>query len=1031
MFLSDISIKRPIMITMAMIGLLLFGIVGFMQLPLNLMPDTKVPVLTIQTIYPGASSDQIEKLITTKIEDEISSISLIDNITSYSLNSVSLVIIKFELDKDIDVANQEVKDKLDAIADKLPDNADSPVVSKLDLTATSVINLVLSGDVDSSELYKLANSTLKDKISRLEGVGSVDIYGGQEKEIRVNFENKTVFENAINLTQVASVLATANIDMPGGNFQNETEEYSVRMDGQIKSIEELGEIQVPTSTGMRELDQVASSIEKADRDVRERITFFDKSKGEREENSVLISVVKSSKGNPVTIAEAIYEILPEIQSQLPENINLTVAKDESVFIKGTVNDTMSNIILGIILTAAIILFFLHDFRSTLIVALAMPLSIIPTFIVMKSLGITINVMSLMGISVSVGVLVQNSVVVLENIFRQKSLGLNSKDAASKGTSEVTIAVVASTMTNICVFLPIGLMGGIAGLFLRDFALTVVIATIFSLLISFTLTPMLSSLLLPDESKKKNVISRGIESLFSSLEKGYTRLLTAILKSRLRSTILILGTVAIFGVSIIALTKIPFEFTPAMDSGQIKIEIELPLDASLGQTAMISEEIETIIVKDFPEIKSVLTNLGGISSTDTGTNLARMDIELIDKTERDSNKILTSRIGNSLTEISNASIRVLTVSGAASTGSAPINFYLQSDDPQALEKAALEVENLMNTIPGLTSINSSLKPGKPEIVLTPNKRTLSEMGITTQTLAMSMRSAIEGVVLTQMKTEGNEYDIRVSLDDIDTSSYEDISNIAVATKFGIYPLSYFAEVDFEDSISKLMRADKVPSVELSADILPGYVLGNMTSEIENRSAGILSDQVKLKWTGDVELMDETKRNMGIAFAVAILLTFMLLAAVLEKVGQPLLILSTVPLSMIGVVAFFKITGFSMNMVSMLAIIMLVGMVVNNAILILEYTNQLRKEGMNIHDALIKACPTKLQPILMANIATILGMLPMALGFGASGAEMRQPLGVVSIGGLLAATLLTLFVVPAIENAIESKKDKKNLKTEATK
>jgi hydrophobic/amphiphilic exporter-1 (mainly G- bacteria), HAE1 family len=1028
-FLSDISIKRPVMITMVMVALLLYGVIAYKDLPLNQMPDAKIPFLTIQTVYPGAGPEQIESLITKKIEDEISAVSRIKSIQSYSINSASIMILEFELDKDPDIASQEVKEKIDAILNDLPEQAQKPLVAKVDISATPVIKMILSGDIESTELFYLADTTIKDSLSRIEGVGSVDIEGGLEREVRIAFDNKTVYENAINLTQVAGILAYANMDMPGGNFQNETEDYAVSLKGEIKSELELEEIMIPTAAGMRKLDQLASIGPMAE-DARQRITFFDMEQGVREDNTVLISIVKSSDGNPVEIAEAVNKILPGLKKELPESVSLRITNDDSVFIRDTVNDTLGNIILGIIFTAAILLFFLHDFRSTLIVALTMPLAIIPTFMIMKPLGITINMMSLMGLSTSVGVLVMNSVVVLQNIFRHKEMGHSRKEAASKGTAEVTVAVVASTLTNVCVFLPIGTMDGITGIFLRDFALTVVIATLFSLIISFTLTPMLASLLLPETKKKKNKVSQIIEDFFKSLERAYTFLLEKIIYNRKRSMILIAGTLALFLIAMFGFTKIPFELMPIMDSGDISIEVELPQDASLEQTAELLVQIEEE-VSHFPEVKQILTNIGASSGIDSGTNLAIINIKLVDVDMRQSSKILANKISNALVSIPNAMIRVQAVNGMVSgMGGAALTFYLQGNDQKELQKETQLMKSEMESIPGITGIKTSMKSGKPEINIYPNRQKLAELGVTVQDLAMSVRAAIDGIVLTQMKKDSREYDIRVTMSDTEISSYEDIRNIPVSTMNGIYPLSYFGEIAIEEGVSSLLRIDKKSSVEFTADTMPGVALGDVTAAIEQIKADMNSKNVSLKWGGNAEMMQDTVSNMAFAFVMAIILTYMLLAAILEKLGQPILILSTVPLSLIGVVALFLITGLSMNMVSMLAIIMLVGMVVNNAILILEYTNQLRAEGMEIHDALLKACPIKLQPILMANTATILGMLPMALGIGQSGSEMRRPMGLVSIGGLIAATFLSLFIIPALENVIESRKSKKVKKISVT-
>ncbi|MDC7239499.1 MAG: efflux RND transporter permease subunit, partial [Spirochaetales bacterium] len=748
-----------------------------------------------------------------------------------------------------------------------------------------------------------------------------------------------------------------------------------------------------------------------------------------QDNTVLLSIVKSPDGNPVRVAEEVKRVLPELERELPESVHLTITSDDSIFIQDTVNDTLNNIILGIVFTAAILLFFLHDFRSTLIVALSMPLSIIPTFLIMQQLGIGLNLMSLMGLSTSVGVLVMNSVVVLENIFRHKGMGNSRKDAASSGTAEVIVAVFASTMTNICVFVPLGTMGGLVGVMIGDFAWTVVIATAFSLVISLTLTPMLASILLPEQPKEKSKASKAIESFFRKLEQGYAFILEKILHNRLRSTLLIMGTLGLFVLAMFAFTLIPFEFQPAADSGTIYIEIELPEDAALDQTAGLVKEVEDRVSR-YSEVEQIVTTLGSLSSLDRGTNLAILDITLINKDLRESNSILASRISSSLSDIPGARIRVTASTSLFSeSSSAPISFYLQGSSMDELTAAAAEMEEAMGSITGLTGITMSMKSGKPEITLYPKRQKLAEMGVTAQELAMSMRGAIEGLVLTQLKVDEREYDIRVTLADTEVSSLESIGSIPVSTAYGIYPLSFFADIRIEEGVSSLLRVDKKNTVEISSNTLPGYALSTMTGAIETAADEVLPESVILKWSGDADMMEETISNMAFAFIIAIVLTYMLLAAMLEKLGQPVLILMTVPLSLIGVVALFLIGGFAMNMPSMMAVIMLVGMVVNNAILILEYANQLRAEGMDVRSALLKACPTKMQPILMANIATILGMLPMAMGIGSSGAEMRQPMGLVSIGGIVAATFLTLFVIPAIENALESGKEEKKARKAA--
>lgn len=1008
------------MMTMFLAALLLFGAIGYFGLALNLMPDAAVPFVTIQTVYPGAGPEQVATQITERLEDEVSTVSEIRSIQSFSLDSASFFILEFELSKDPDVATQEVKDKVDLIINELPADAETPVVEKIDITAAPIVDIVMSGDMDPVELSRMAETTVKDELSRIAGVGSVSISGAREREIRVEFDNRVVYENAVSLAQVAQVLAAANLDMPGGNMQARDMDFSVRMEGQFSTVDELEDLDIPTGNGTRRLGSIAT-VRDTGEDVRERTILFDAQAGERDENTVLVGVVKSPDGNTVDIAQSVNARLAGIEAQLPEGVDLRVTSDDSILIRDTVRDTLTNIGLGIILTATVLLLFLHDLRSTLIVALAMPMSIIPTFFVMQLFGMSLNLMSLMGISTAVGVLVMNSVVVLENIFRHKEMGHDRRTAAASGTSEVVVAVVAATMTNIAVFLPMANMQGIAGLFLQEFALAVSFATVFSLVISFTLTPMLASVLLPEHDKKKHPLGDRLERGFHSMERGYRRILERVLHSRLRSAALIGVTLAVFAVSLLGFGAVPFEFQPAQDQGRVRIEVEAPQGTDLETTAEILGDIEDEVARH-GEVVTAVTTLGSTSGTSSGTNLATMNVELVDATERDRDSVVAARMAETLADIPGARIRAGVATNAMGGGAA-VTFYLQGTDTTELAGYARRLRPRLQDIPGLINVDISTKPGKPEVVLHPDRLKLNDAGLTVQDLAMAMRAAVEGMVTTTFREGGEEYDIRVTLNDADLRGSDDVGNIMVPTRAGLFPLGHFAEVDVQQGINQILREDKIQAVEITAGLAPGYVLGEVSEPIETAVAGLdMPEGYELSWGGDTELLNETVREFLFVFVLAVVLTYMLLAAILEKFGQPVLILSTIPLSLIGVSVAFLLTGKTMNIVSMLAIVMLVGLVVNNAILILDYANQLRRRGSSVRAALLDAAPTKLKPILMANIATMLGMLPMALGIGASGAELRQPMGIVSIGGLFAATFLSLFVIPALENVIESRKER---------
>lgn len=1021
MFLAKTSINRPIATTMGIMVFLIFGLIAFLGLNLDQMPDVEIPYVTIQTIYPGAGPKEVETLITKRIEDVVSTVSEVKRVESYSLDGVSIVIIEFSLSKDVDVANQETKDKIDQILNLLPDDAEKPIVQKVDMRAEPIISVVLSGDADPRELYQYADKTLKDKFGQIAGVAKVNITGGQEREIRVVLNNRVIYENLISLPQMIGILQAQNMNIPGGYFQIEDQEYTVRLQGEFNDVEKLKELQIPTAFGNKKLSQLAE-VTDGGKDIRRRSIYFNSETGIRDENVVRLDIVKAAEGNAVSVAEEIQKSIPVIQESLPEGTKLEVVDDRSVFIRSTVSDTMGNIILGVVFTSLILFMFLTNIRTTLIVALSMPVSIISTFLLLQVAGMTINTMSLMGISVSVGVLVANSIVVIENIFRHKKMGHDNREASYKGTSEVTVAVVASTLTNLVVFLPIANMSSMVGLFLRDLALAATFATIFSLIFSFTLTPMLSSIILP-KTEKENRLTRRIQAMYDKWDNVYQRWLTKSLKNKKRSVMIIGLSFLIFIITTIYYApRIGFEFMPHSDDGKIKIEIELPEGYNLSETADVLEEIEDRI-KQHPEVTQVLTDLGKISDLNTGPNMANMDVKLIDLHERDitiDDAIET--FVKDLSDIPNARIAIVygTEMGG---GGAPIQFFLTGQNLTVLEGLKDKVLEEIKDVPGLINLDQSSRAGKPEITVFPIREKLTETGLTTQELALTLRSSIEGIESSKYRELGEEYDITVTVEDEAVNTPEKIGAIPVISRTGQqFRLAQLADIKFTTGYTKILHRDKTTSIQFTGSNAKGFPLGDVTGEIEKRIEDMnLPSGYGIKWSGNVEMMNEMVADFGFAFLLASLLTYMLLAAILESFTQPIFILLTIPLAMIGVFISLYYTDIAFGITSMMAIIMLIGIVVNNAILMLDYTNQLiRDEGMTVKDALIAACPTKLKPIIMSSLAIMLGMLPMALGIGDAGAEIRMPLGVVSIGGLFVSTILTLFVIPAFFYVTSGKK-----------
>ncbi|MCK9610305.1 MAG: efflux RND transporter permease subunit [Candidatus Cloacimonas sp.] len=1011
MFLTDLSINRPVLVTMAIMVFIVFGVLAYFSLPINLMPDLKLPYVVVQTVYSGAGPREIESQVTEPIEEAVATVSQIDFIQSYSMENVSLVMVAFKLGKNIDVANQEVKDKVDAVIRNLPDGTDRPIVLKMDITAFPIMDLVLSGNISPKDLYELADGEVKDRLSQIPGVARVSLIGGAKRQIDVRLTDKVVFENKISLSQLSGILAAGNLDMPAGNFSQGTQEYSVRLKGEFQDVERIKNTDIPTAFGVKKLSQIAR-VEDATEEVRSKAIYFNVPENLKDDNIVRLSITNASDGNVVTIAEEITKQIPALNKELPEGVKLEIMRDDSVFTKDTINSTLQNILLGILFTGLILFIFLHDFRSTLIVAISMPYCIISTFVFMQIFGYSFNIMTMMGLSTSIGILVSNSVVVLENIFRHKDMGNTRKQASQIGTNEIGTAVLASTLTNIVVFLPIATMTSMVGRFFKEFAVTVTIATLFSLLTAFTITPMLASKIIPKE-KRVSKWGKKFDNVFDKFGNIYAKFLSYTLRSKKTSVSILLFTLLALLISCGLAFFVGIEMIPPVDQRNLSISVEMPQGTNLEETAKTMDLIQNRVAKH-KEVVHILTNLGSGGFIDTGTNLASSDIKLVDRKERKySANQLVDILTKELADIPNAKIKVAgSTMGMGGGGNSAVQFMLEGQDNARLEQIKNEVVKSIENIPGLINLDTSSRYGRYELTLYPKRDKLAAAGATVYDLALALRANVEGLVSTQYRESGNQYDIKISLEDEVVDSPDKIKNLSVVVMGKSYLVSQLADVEFATGVNRLTHYDRYKTIMVTGDIASGYHLSDITSQIEERMNKInFPTGYRFEWGGQAKMMNETIVDMVRTFILAVILTYMLLAAILESFAQPILILATVPLALIGVILSLLITGYTFNIVSMMAIIMLVGIVVNNAILLMDYVNIKRREGYSVHDALMEAGKMKLKPIVMSTLAIIVGMLPMAIGIGSTGAEMTRPMGIVSIGGLIVSTFLTLIIIPA--------------------
>lgn len=1025
MKIADISVDRPVLTTVILIVFIIFGFLAFRGLQSNLMPDVKIPYVTIQVVYPGATPKEVETLVTDKIEDVVSTIEGIKTINSYSLDNVSVTMIEFVLSKDIDVANQEVKDKVDQILNDLPDDADKPIVQKVDIRAQSVADLVLSGDMDPRDLYDLANNEVRDMLSQISGVADVEITGGQEREIRVVMNSQTIYENMLSLPVLMQTLGAQNMDIPGGTYEIGNQEYSVRLKGQYDydSIRTIEETLIPTPTGVKRLRELAR-VEDAGKKITQRSVFFDNGKKVLYDNAIRLGVIKSPDGNVVDVVDQVMAKLPAIKAMLPPGASIDLVRENAKFVRDTQNDTLSNIYLGILITALVIFFFLHDWRTTLIAAITMPSSIISAFLFYPMVGLDLNVMSLMGISVTVGVLVANSIVIIENIFRYKDMGYKTADATKIGTNEVFVAVLASTMTNIVVFVPLASISSIAGQFLRALALSATFTTIFSLLYSFTLTPMLSSLLISDKEKKKGRIRAALDKVDDYFTDLFEKTITPVLKTKRSAWIVIVATLVIFFSVVFGIgSRLQFEFLPEMDNGRIAVTVELPTGYNLEATAKTVDQIQNIIV-NHPEVVNIVSDLGRSSRIDIGTNRAIINIQLTDKQFRDvSQSQLQSILNKELAGIKNVKLAVN--SGMeAEQGTSPLEFYIMGQNENEVQKLSNQVYSELKDIPGLINFDMSTRTGRPEMTVYPKRDVLGDIGLSVTELALSLRSSVEGMSSTKIRREKDEYDITVLMDSTEINSPEKIKDLTIVTRSGAFRLGELADVKFTPGPTQILHKDKFIAVRFSGAPAPQVPLGAVTTPIQEKI-----DQIKFPlgynftWSGTSQMFQELIADFVFAFFLGIVLTYLLMAAILESFIEPLYIMFTIPLGLIGVILASWITGTNLGITSLMGIIMLTGIVVNNAILLIDFANQLvRQEGKHIREAMIESSVTKLKPIMMSNAALALSMIPMAIGMVASGAEMRAPLGIVSIGGIIASTALTLYFIPSLYYIFAKEKHK---------
>ncbi|MGD8322417.1 MAG: efflux RND transporter permease subunit [Gemmatimonadota bacterium] len=1011
-FFARLAVQRPVLTTMLVVAMVVMGISSYFALGVDLLPGVDFPVVTVSTVYPGAGPLEVEQQVTQEIEDAVSTIGNLETLTSYSRENVSIVIAEFDYSVDADLVAIDVKDKVDAIRADLPDDAQPPTVLKLDINAMPIMDLALSGPQSLEALYDFADQVVADRISRVDGVASVSIIGGREREIEVRVHPDRLRAYGLTINDVAALVGAENLTVPAGRVTETGGEYAVRVVGEYGTVDEIAQLPLAAPTGGTIRLSDVATVEAGYADVRQLARY-------NGEPTVSLSIQKQSDANTVATASGVFEALDELRAQVPPGAQLRVASDRSAFIRDSIQDILKNILIGIALTVGVLFLFLHSWRGTVIAAVAMPATIVATFLALDRLGFTINVMTLMGLGITVGILVTNTIVVLENVYRYLDQGADPRKAAEEGTTEVAVAVAASALTNVVVFTPIAFMQGIIGQFFFAFGLTVVFATLASVFISFTLAPMLAARVLRsgetlrEEEGWLGFFWKRFDVGYAGLEDDYRRALRWSL-ARPRN-----GWAVVGGTSLLLLLALFIqarfgggEFMPTTDNGMAEISLELPPGTPIERTALVTQRAEALL-RQIPEVTDLLTTVGqggsGFVSMGTDVNQALIQVTLDSPRPTES---FFPRIRELMAEVPDADITVtLSQTMGGGGGEAPIQVLLKGPDQARLESLARRATDTVVSVPGLVDVTNTIEDPRPEVVFHPDRAVLSQYGLTVAQVGGTLRASIEGVTPGVYREAGEERDIRVRLTESARDRVSELGDLQVRTRAGVVPVSTLGELSEAGGENTIQRNDKQRTVQIDAQIGSGSLTG-LATQIETRLDAMgLPPGYSYDITGQFEMFQDSLTEMLKALILAIVLTYVVLAMILESFVHPVTIMLTLPLGAVGAIFALFLTATNLNIFSMMAMIMLVGIVVNNAILILDYAQILRGRGKGIVEALLEAAPARLRPIVMTNVAIAIALVPQAIGSG-PGASFRTAMAVVTIGGVLVAAVFTLFLIPVI-------------------
>jgi HAE1 family hydrophobic/amphiphilic exporter-1 len=1007
MFLSDLSIKQPVLATMISVSLLTLGLYSYQRLSVDQFPDVEIPVLTVQTRYPGASPETVEREVSKRIEEALNTISGVRHISSTTTEGFSAVVVEFRLGTSIQVAQQDAQAKINSIRADFPTEVEQPVLQRIDLNAMPIVSLAVeSPSANIKSLSSLAEKVIKKRLENVAGVGQVNLIGQARREIQVLVDREKLQSLGLSFVQVAAALRRENMDLPAGKLEQGKQEPLVRVSGRLRSVEAFRNIIVAERAGrpvyLPEVARVADGIEE-----RRSASLIDDHEG------LALEIVKQSGANTVEVADGLERAIAQINRELPPAIRLRKLIDSSVFIRESVEDVETTLVIGGLLTILIVFFFLNSWRSTVITGLALPVSVISTFMVMNALHFTLNILTLMGLSLAIGLLIDDAIVVRENIVRHMHAGADHFTAAREATNEIGMAVMATTFTIMAVFVPVAFMGGVIGRFFYQFGITVSFAVLVSLYVSFTLDPMLSSRWY-DPAADPKVARKWVGKLLAKLNDKVDRLrfgAGAALGWSLKHRWLVLaaGVASVFG-AFSLFGRLGSAFMPEADPGEFAVAYKAPASVSLERSVEIARRLAAEVRSD-PGVLYTYAAIGGRGAQPVSEGSIYAKLKTRDQRRHFS--AIKASIRDRMKRFTGVRVAVINYQEMAAAQK-PVNASLRGPDYPRLVELSHRLLASMRQVRGATDVDTSEEDPRPEVRIQVNRREAGDLGLDVGTIAATMRGLVAGEVVSQFEDpDGDSYDVRLRVDIPHRQSTANLLDLHLPAQGGrtLVPLSQVASLVDGVAPSKIQRRDLMREILIGANTQGrslGEVVGDIRANVERMD---LPPGYRVDFIGEAEDMRESFGYVGQSLVLAVILIYAILASQFRSFLQPLAIMFSLPLSLVGVAGLLWLARDTLNMMSMIGVILLMGLVTKNAILMVDFANVQRRAGLTRDEAVIEAARVRLRPILMTTLAMIFGMLPLAFEWGA-GAEFRAPMARAVIGGLITSTLLTLLVVPVV-------------------